>query len=244
MLLSRLLLLLPETAPSVLWVWYVLAAGVGALFCVAGSRMSKMILILTAVAVGATCARYVSAAFGYHPDPMAATIGGAVIAALLMVFLHRFVTALGLSLLLSLWAAAAVWIHAAAPTTWSWPSPVQGGPGFVALCSNQLPPEVAQWMAALAGLAFLAGLAIAALMPRVALPFFWALLGTTIMAFVGLAYGAYVQPHFFDPLPKDALKQTGLLAGTVLVGFLIQWWPRSRPASQQQPAPQAEPAFA
>jgi hypothetical protein len=244
MLLHRLLMLLPAVQPGILWVWYVLAAGVGGLFCVAGSRLSRMILVLAAVTVGAMMGKHVAGAFGYHPDPMAATIGGSVACALLMVFLHRFVIALGLSVLLAAWAGLGVWVHSALPTVWQWPTVVAGGPSFVSACSAQLPPEVAQWMTALAGLGFLAGLAIAALMPRVALPLFWSVLGTTILVAVALAYATYVQPHLFDGAPDSTEKQVGVVAGVALVGFLVQWWPRSRPASQGAPTGEPTPALA
>lgn len=235
MVIQRLLLLLPETGPAWAWFWWAALVGVGLLMWLAGARVSRPLVTLALVAVGAMLGKHFPAWSGMQIDPMASSAGGSLVLGVAGYAMHRWVIGVGLGAVLAAWAVLGCWALAKGPGYWEWPER-WGGWGGLAALTKGMPSELWQMMLALGGLAAVSGVAVSVLFPRVATTLFWTLLGASVWCGVGLAWGFYAGPDRLGTLPGTNAGQGLMLGAIVVAGFVAQWWQGPGPLKESKAA--------
>lgn len=242
-MLQRLLLLLPETSPGWAWFWWSALIGGGLLLWLAGGRVSRSLVTLVLVAIGAVAGKHFPAMSGVKLDPMACVLGGALVLGVLGYVMHRWVVGVGLGLVMGAWAMMGCFVVAKSPAYFVWPEwSVGSGEGvwkYIQTVGQQLGGDTGQMLVALGGLAFVSGVAMSVLFPRVATTLFWTLFGASVWCGAGLAWGFYEGPDRLGRLPVTTMGQCVLLGAIVVAGFAAQWWQGPGPVKEKKAAPAA-----
>ncbi len=210
-------------------------AGVG--LWLAGSRASRGLITLLLVAAGAWIGLRLPAQMGWEIDPMGPAVALALGLGLSGFVLHRLWIGMGLGLVLALWTALACWVAWHEPSTglsWSDVDPQWTLRDWVmALWADQ--PDLLRHMlpVATAG-AWICGMALTLLWPRLAVMLFYSLIGVSLITGMGMLLVHARQPAWIEHLPHQAWMQLAILAALVAIGMAVQWRLSPRPPAQPQ----------
>ena len=224
-----------EAAPTVAWV---AAAGVafGLALWLIGSRFSRQLVTLVAVAVGAALGLQVPRSLGLTIGSWAAAVGGALALGVLGYVFHRAFIKLGLSLLMAACGICAAWLLYASDTNWTLPTRAESTSlwDFARQFWNAVPPDLRMSAPLGAGIGLVIAGILSFLLPRLAISLFYSLSGFCMMAGFGFLAASHFRPRLLDAIPQNHTVQLIAMAGVVVFGALLQWWLHPRPA---RPAP-------
>lgn len=223
--LQHLLPSLPDEAkPTAAFV-----AGAGALLglilCFAGSRISRSVITLAAVALGAAVGLHLPRRWNLPVGSWSAAVAGALVLGIAGYALHRLWTRGGLGVFLGCLCSVFAWFLLGSGGDWTRVFPehdttcLQAAEKFW----HALPPnlQIAIPTAALTG--FMLGWTLDVFLPRLSICLFYSLLGLALMVVCGTAAATYSQSNLLDQLPQNPKVQLSLLGTTVLLGMLCQW---------------------
>jgi hypothetical protein len=244
--LERLLLLYPDPGPPWAPAWWVALLGLGVLVGVCGARFSRGLLTLGLVALGAMLGKHIPVLLSLKLDPMAGTVVVAVLFGVVAFGQYRQVLAGCLGWVVGCTVALGVWVQAAHPAEFAWPTGLTTDPlAFATELKAALGGDLVNRILAFASVSALAASAVGMFFPRLGALVLWTLLGVLLTLFGGLGYTAYYSPGLFEKLPLTAQGQF-IALGAMAVGFLaVQGWLVRRPApvnAPAAPAPTAPPA--
>lgn len=197
-------------------------AATGLLLWIAGARFSRSFFTLAGVAAGAWLGLRVPRWLEWEIDPMAVSIGAALVLGLAGYLLHM--TWVGLMLGGSL-ATAGVCVAWHRMGDGSIPTVDVNQPVNDALRAlwAQLPGGATRVIPMIAGACFVAGGIATFFWPRLARVLAFSLLGSALLAGGGLAAVWLARPQWLDRLPTDAQTQGVALAILVVLGAIVQW---------------------
>lgn len=190
-----------------------------------GSRFSRHIVTLTAVACGALAGRQIPGWMGWDMSTAATTVAAAVCGGVIGFLLHRFWIGVGLGLVMALWAFLGSWVLLRSGQSWSWPSFDADTTiaGFATELWRVLPEDVTRVAPFSSGLALLTGIGASIMFPRLAVVLTWSLAGVSLLTATGLGVVEIGRPQWTSALPAQTWSQLGTFAGLVLFGALVQW---------------------
>lgn len=234
-MLSELLHLLPREGGSA--GVYAAAAGAiaGVILWLFGSFLSRWLITLLLVAVGAFVGKHVPLWFGWGIDPMATSVGGAVLAGLGGYTLHRAWIGVGLGLILAFWACLATLLVTGALADWSWAAihPDTVWWRLPAEMWGLLDEETTRILPYAAAGAFVSGVIPTILWPQVTACLLYSMAGLSMALGMGAAaiqLGGHV---WVPPIPQSTWIQLSIMAGLLALGVLIQW--RLMPLAESPP---------
>src|SRR3954471_14599015 len=105
-----LLQLLPQTVGDGTRVLTMIGTAVGAVLWIGGVKMSRPIVTLVTVLIGAGVGMQLPRWFNWSVSGAGPAVGGAVILGVSGFVLHRMWMGIGLGLLLALWATFGIWL--------------------------------------------------------------------------------------------------------------------------------------
>jgi len=220
-------------APLTAWLgrYALLAAmagsGAGLVLWLAGSRFSRSLVTLLAVAVGAAVGMHLPRWMGWPIDGMGLAVGGAVVLGLSGYLLHSTWVGISLSGLLALWAGTAAWIVAGqgARLEFQWPQidPAADASTALATLWRAMPGDLPWVMPCAVAGALVSGVIVTVFWPKLARVLAYSLAGISLLVVAGVWAMQMSRPQWLASAPKDLPTQVAILLGGVAVGVLIQW---------------------
>lgn len=214
----------PQTsATTVAWLAFVGAAGGGVLWLF-GSKFSRSLVTLVAVAIGAAICLNIPRWFDLPIGSWATAVGGALILGIAGYTLHTLWAGLGLALLLGIWGIAGTWIGYGLTGWTAPPRPAEISTVQYAIALwDALPVQMRQVAPMMAGFGVLGGLTLGIVWSRLAVIVLHSLLGATLMVGLGLIAMELGRPTMLRIVPVNTYSQAGTFVGLVLFGVLVQW---------------------
>ncbi|MGH7215237.1 MAG: hypothetical protein ACREIT_10790 [Tepidisphaeraceae bacterium] len=226
-MLHELLPLLPREVGTVALVVAVVGTLVGAGLWLAGSRFSRSLLTLLAVAAGALVGRALPKWCDWSVDGMGLAVGGAVVLGISAYAMHRVWVAGGLGFVMACWAALATWVVCAgdAGHGWAWPGADASttAPMFLRRVWESLPEEVARYLPWACGTAMASGMSVALLWPRLGVVLLHSTAGGSMLVCMGTAALEYGRSQWLDALPSKTWAQIMTVAALIAFGAVVQW---------------------
>lgn len=222
-MLQDLLPLLPRESGPAAAIVAAAAAVFGLALWLTGSRYSRYLITLVAVAVGTIVGQNLPRWCNWPIGGPAFAVTGALLLGLSGYVMHRAWVGAGLGLILALWGGIASWVLAGVDPNWAWPasSPI---PQFLSAVWQQLPAGPQRAMPIIGGLSLLAGILAAVWWPRGAVVMLYSLAGMGIAALMGLAAVQLHQPDWIKQIPPDRGAQAAAIGVLIALGAIIQWW--------------------
>lgn len=212
-------------------------AGVGALaglvLWLGGARFGRSAVTLAMVSGGAVIGKMLPARMGWTIDPMATGIAGALVVGIAGYLLYRLWAALGLGLLLAIWAAWATWVLSGVGPL-SLPALTQETTlaSFAGDLWHTVSPRMQFWLPIAGAAAGIIGTALGLLWCRVGEALLFSLLGTSLLILGTLAALHLRWPAALERMPTAHGAQAGIAGALVAVGFSVQY----RLAARAMPA--------
>jgi len=191
----------------------------------AGAKISRWLLTLTLVALGAWVGLRLPRWFGWSIDGMGPAVGLSVVLGVSGYILHRLWVGVGLGLVLALWTVWAMWFALDVDQRLSWPAemPVDATlPMLLGAIWSGVPDTLSRLLPFAAGAALMSGFAMTILYPRVALVLMHSLSGVTLVVMLGLLLIQTGDSSWLQRLPTEVWAQATLLGGMTLLGALVQ----------------------
>lgn len=230
---NQLLELLPEDPGRAMQI----AAGsltlIGLLLWLAGSRINRSAVTLSAVTIGALAGLELPKLLGWEISGMGPAVGGAVILGTLGFVLHRLGAGLIFGLVLALWAGALTWHIFGPEEVWNLPAPTEQvtPQEYVQSVWISLPPDFRHIAPYACLAAIVVGVACAILWPVLTTVSAWSALGTTLLLLGSTSLAYLTRPELLGHIPQGPWPVGSLIAGIFLLGVLIQWKLTSRKPS-------------
>ena len=233
-------------APLTAWLgrYALLAAMVGSaagfILWLAGSRFSRSLVTLLAVAVGAVVGMHLPGWMDWPIDGMGLAVGGAVVLGLSGFLLHNTWVGISLSGLLALWSGTAAWMVAGRGARFEmhWPEidPAADASTVLATLWRAMPGDLPWVMPCAVAGALAAGVVITVLWSKLARVLAYSLAGLSLLVVAGVWAMQMSRPQWLAAVPRDVPTQVAILLGGVAVGVLIQWRLTPAPGSAGRPA--------
>ena len=188
-----------------------------------GSRFSRSLLTLVAVAVGAWLGKNVTAWLALPLQGWAGAMVGALVFGIGAYALHGLVVALALGMNLAMWAAVTVFVLYSAGFTLPAYGPETTIGEYLKTVWTGLPDQIHNIGPFVCGAALLIGLAVTMMWSRLATFLLYSLLGVTMLVGLGLVAVELSRPQLLTSIPDKRSTQLAILGGMVLFGFLVQW---------------------
>lgn len=232
-MVHELIQLFPEDPGTSGLIVAVIGSLLGAAIWLLGARISRPVVTLMTVLIGAAIGQAMPGWFGWEISGAGPAVGLALALGITGYALHGMWVGIGLGTVLSTWAALGCWVGFRGSTTWVWP-PYDATTvlsEYVRSVWHALPPDVARVLPYACTTAMISGLAMAILWPRFSLLLGWSCAGATLLAGMGLAAVDYGQPEWIKRIPVESWVQAAMLGALVGVGMLIQWKLGPKPAA-------------
>jgi len=210
--------LLPEDVRSLATTVAVTGALVALALWMLGARFSRSIITLLTVAVGCYVGMRLPGWAGWGIDGMATGVLCATLLGISGFVCHRFWIAVGVGSLLAVWASIMTWSLTRHGATLHWPALRASTTtwSFMVDVWKSLPAEVSRLVPFVASTAWLSGVGVAVLWPRVATVLLWSMVGVSLALSVG---GAKIPAA----LPSPTWAQVMIVLMFVAVGAGVQW---------------------
>jgi hypothetical protein len=208
-------------------VWLALAIAAGGLVLwTAGARLSRGLFTLVGVGVGAWVGLQAPRWFGWEIDSTGTAICGALALGIASWLLHGVWVAMLLAAQLAAAGGAVAWHRLAmSGATWTWPK-LTIATGFTASgmeIAKSLWNDLPHAIPIAAGVCLIAGIALAALWPKMGRVLTFAMLGSMLMAGGAVVAMQLGKPEWIAKLPQTAQAQGIVLASLVVFGAAVQW---------------------
>jgi hypothetical protein len=222
---QHLELLLPQKAGSVAMIVALIGSIIGLAMYITGARFSRSILTLAAVAMGTSVGMRMPMWCGWHVDPMAPAVAGAIVLGVSAYAFHRVWVGAWLGAVLSIWAALALWATRGSAFHWRWPEydPSQTLPQYFSALWQNVPDSMQQCLGFSAAAAMLVGISAALLWPRVGIALLWSAAGVSVLLPAVVTALSQLEPSALKHVPRQTPDQLALLAGIVGIGAIFQW---------------------
>ncbi len=232
---QNLLALLPHDIGSIALTMAVLGSAAGCALWMAGARFSRAIFVLLAVTSGAVVGMELPAWRGWQIDGMGPAVGGALLLGVCAFLMHRFWVGVGLGLILACWASLAALVIRHVDLDWTWPVKQAGCdlPDYLNGLWTSLPVEISHIITASLLAGMLAGIALTAIWPRIALVVMWSCTGISVVVVTGSMMMRRLSPSALEHIhPRLSIQMIVLLA-VAAMGAALQW--RLFPAESHDP---------
>ena len=224
-----------ESAAAIGWI-----ASAGALIGLAlwlfGSRFSRQLVALVAVAAGAALGLQVPRWIGVTIASWSTATVGALILGVIGYIFHKGFVRIGLAILLAAWGIFAAWLLYAPDSKLKLPTRGDSTKlwDYALQFWNALPPDLRISAPLGAGAGLLIASILAFLLPRLAISLFYSLIGFCLMTGLGFLSLSQFRPQLLSTFPNEPRTQLISMAVAIAFGTLLQWWlhPRPRPAAQ------------
>jgi hypothetical protein len=236
-MVHELFQLLPEQASSTTVLVLCAVAAVGAVMWACGAMLSKWLVTLATVLLGASIGMQMPRWFGWSISGAGPAVGMAVVLGVTGYAVHAGWMGVLLGLVLALWAAFVTWICAGDAQPMIIPA-VDEFTTMASFCQDwwyQLPPPVAKFLPYTTAAAMVTGLAFAILWTRLTTVLAWSLAGATLLVGSGLAAAHFARPQWLDGRVPGLPLQIAIVVLLVLTGALIQWKLTARRAPEERP---------
>ncbi|MGE5610578.1 MAG: hypothetical protein ACM359_15115 [Bacillota bacterium] len=238
---------LPVVPPEIQPAFTCMAAALallGVVLWLLGSRFSRSLITLGAVAIGAALGLRLPRWFGLSIGTWATAVGGALVFGVGGYILHSGIVRVGLAFIMGIIAAAGAWLID--PPTGDWKLPAYSSEVDLSQYAQQLwqalPLQLRTTIPAAYGIAMAIGAIIGTLLPRIAVALFYSIVGLSLAASLG-AYAASQQyPQLLEYLPHERMAQLIVFSGFALGGAGLQWWLLPRPAPRKRSSKNKETA--
>lgn len=245
-MLQELLVLLDKPLESV-GSWPLLAVGILSLAVWAtGARISRAMITLGAVAAGAVVGVQLPSLFSLPISGWAVATVLALLMGLVAFVTHKAWVSVGLGLVLATWAVSAILGYYVLSAQWAWPA-TEADATLAAAVSNAwstLPDDLRRTLPFASVTAFVAGIAVSVMWPRLSTVLLYSLAGALVFA---VMVGALLQkgrPQWLTILPASTTVQLGALGVMALLGAVIQWrlacTPAAPPADKKTDEPERQ----
>ena len=229
--------LLPDTASAttVVLLWVVAAAG--AVMWICGAKLSKWLVTLTTVLLGATIGMQMPKWFGWNISGAGPAVGMAVVLGVTGYAVQGGWLGALLGLMFALWGAFVTWICVgdAQPLYVPVVTEFTTVGSYAQELWHGLPPRVAKFLPYTSAAAMVTGLACAILWTRLTTVLAWSLTGATLLVGCALAAVQFARPHWLDGRVPGLPLQIGIMVLIVLIGALVQWKLTARPGAKERP---------
>jgi hypothetical protein len=223
--LFDLLQLLPEKPGDGALIIAMIGAVFGSVLWVAGVRVSRPLVTLVTVLLGASVGLMSPRWFNWNISGAGPAVGGAVVLGVSGFVLHRMWVGFGFGLILTMWGAFAMWLTMRSGQGFDWPSWSESSTACSYLHDtwNALPANIAKYLPYVAGVAMISATAAMILWPKLTTAMSWSAIGMTM--FIGLTTGAIAMTHrdWLAKAPQQTWVQLSSLAGLWFIGTAIQW---------------------
>jgi hypothetical protein len=237
-MLRQVLEAMPAEAATGLWLVASAGALIGGVLWLAGSRFSRLLVTLLCVAMGAVIGLKLPRWMEWSIAGWASAMCGGAVLGVLGYWMHRMWVGVGLALLAGVWAAYAVLAAYPGQAVMIPVEPVSSGLiDYLGQVARDVSPELHKALPFAAGIAAVAAIAIAVLLPRTALYLFYSLLGVTLLSLLGTTAMLLLRPQMLAILPSRGSGQTATILGMVLFGAIVQWRMAPRPAGPSVAVP-------
>ncbi len=200
------------------------SAGLGLGLWLIGARFSRP-LLATAATIGGGAIGYESPHwFAWALDPWTVAVLGSLLFGVIGFLAYRWVAAIGLGLILSIWTILGAVAHAGLPnrliasllpTEFIWSQ--------IAAAPKNLPSQLMMVLLVAGGIGLIGGTAVAIKWPRLGTALFWTILGLSIALGSILAAAQDYQPKALGMIPPHAEMQLAALGGLIVIGAAVQW---------------------
>lgn len=189
-----------------------------------GSRFSRSLVSLLAVAVGAGLGLALPKWTGWSASGWTIAVAGALLLGVAGYILHQGCVRAGLGLVLGTASVIGAWTWQQAGG-WSPPQPAEGICLAVHLQQTwQSLPGPQKWgMSAAGGVGLLVGLLIGIKWPRLASAAFYSIVGTGLLSCFGLEASGRLVPSVAAWVPSNERARVILAAGLIVLGVVVQW---------------------
>ncbi|HEX4797350.1 MAG TPA: hypothetical protein VH370_26385 [Humisphaera sp.] len=237
-MLRELLILLPHGLADRSLVLWLAVSVAGLALATVGGRYSRSLLTLAAVAVGATIGKHFPAWMEWAIDSMGTAFCGAIVLGLIAFFMHRVAVGILLSILLSGYASALIWVTRAGGVSWTMPpmDPSISVPANLGIIWRSLPPSLNPSLPFAIMLAASTGLTIAFLWQRGSRILFHSFLGAAALIFAVPAIVQKQWPGAVDRISPSPWLELGIFFGFIVLSSVIQWLFMPKVARQDSPA--------
>lgn len=227
----------PEAQPAVTWIAAALAV-FGVALWLAGSRFSRSLITLGAVAIGAGLGLHLPRWFGLSIGTWATAVGGALVFGVGGYIFHGAIVRLGLAFIMGIGAAVGAWLIDPPSGDWQLPTytPQVDLSEYAQQLWQSLPLQLRTTIPAAYGIAMAVGAIIGTLLPRLATAMFYSLVGLLLAAGLGAYAASQQHPKLLEYLPQERMAQLIVFGGLALGGAALQWWLLPRPASRKRPS--------
>jgi len=197
----------------------------GMMLWLAGSRFSRGILTLAAVAIGASVGLRLPGWFGWPVQNWATASGGALVLGIVAYAVHNYLVKLLLAMLLGLWTLLISWQAAGGKSDWEMPhwGRKQDIVDYAQEVWKELPQQWRLSGPIGVGTALAAGLLLGVFLPRLASMLFHSVLGVTLVVMGGSYAVPLLRPQWEGIFTGKQNTQLIVLGGMVAAGVLVQW---------------------
>ena len=224
-MLQELLPLVPSDAGAVGIGVGIGSVVIGLFLWIAGAKVSRQLLTLTLVSIGAYTGKMLPVWYEWNFSPAAFAVGGAIACGVAGYAMHRFWVGLCLGSIATIWSGLAVWMLRHGDFAWSspaWSADMTAADFGNALWAN-LPEAVQLTLPYAAGAAMVSGTVFALIKPRLATVMNWSIIGSTLMLLGMLLAVESYEPAWFGKMPAELWAQLAILASVVAFGAIVQW---------------------
>ncbi|CAN5665971.1 hypothetical protein BH09PLA1_BH09PLA1_28960 [soil metagenome] len=224
-MLLDLLQLLPEKPGDGALIIAMIGAAFGAGLWIAGVKVSRPLVTLVTVLLGAVIGMNLPKWFNWSISGAGPAVGGAVLLGVSGFVLHRMWVGIGLGCVLAFWTALVMWLTMRDGSSWSWPACDDSTTWWSYLQDvwQIVPPNIARILPYATGVALVCGVASCILWPKLTTVVSWSAIGLTMC--VSLAFTAISITHkeWLTDAPQRTWIQLLSLAGLWFVGAAVQW---------------------
>jgi hypothetical protein len=243
LMLLDLIQLLPEKPGDGALIISMIGAVFGAALWIAGVKVSRPLVTLVTVLLGATIGMQLPRWFGWQISGAGTAVGGAVVLGVSGFVLHRMWVGIGLGLVLALWAACAMWLTMSNGASWSWPEWSESSAccEYLTDAWANVPPNIARFLPYAAIVAMVSAIASCIIWPKLTTVTAWSAIGLTMC--IGLMTASIAMTHrdWLDRAPQHTWVQLASLAGLLFVGAAVQWKLSPKSKSSSSPSPKPKP---
>jgi hypothetical protein len=237
-MIQQLLGLLPRDIDAVALLIAVAGALLGGVLWLGGSRVSRTLMTLISVAVGAHDGLQAPRWLPVGLEGWATAVLGALLLGISGYALHKVWVGIGLGVVLAVWAAVATFTVCGDSTAFAWPATGQGTTVSTYLLDlwNALSPDARRLLPLACSAAMTSGIVASIVWQKLGLVLLYSTAGMTLLLGLGVAAINSAKREWLGLIPSQTSSQVIVLLSAVAFGAILQW--RCAPGADVRTAPQ------